>query len=99
MSTALTVENFKSLAAEWEQKMSEKFAALLKEFPKTNGLLTAAQAPCPQCGSRDITYRKDDYTSPRAGRPDLTRAADMTWRWTCETCLTWGVPGTQEGAP
>lgn len=75
------------------------FEAPAPSCPIPAGLLADAQAPCPQCGGRDITYRKDDYTTERAGRPDLIRAADMTWRWTCETCATWGVPGTQEGAP
>ena len=53
--------------------------------PIPGPLLVAAQAPCPQCGGRDITYR---HLSTALG-----------WRWTCETCATWGTPGAVEGGP
>lgn len=54
--------------------------------PIPGPLLVAAQAPCPRCASRDITYR-------------LGEGSDVGWRWTCETCATWGTPGAVEGGP
>ena len=58
--------------------------------PIPGPLLVAAQAPCPQCGGRDITYRLGDADGP---------GGYAAWRWTCETCATWGTPGAVEGGP
>ena len=68
----------------------------LPHVPTPHPLPRTAQAPCPQCGDCDITYRLDTYRFEP--RPDLVDVRAMEWRWTCETCATWGYP-TGGGLP